>query len=88
MAELFVELGHFYAIAIAQIEADGRDVVFLRPRQQRFVRRTRQRTGNDVNLVSRRDAQAVLLFHRQVEPFHQLVHHAAAAVHNHQRTLV
>lgn len=62
-------------------------MVFLRPRQQRFVRRSRQRAGNDVNLVRRRHAQAIFLFHRQVEPFHQLIHHAAAAVHNHQRTL-
>ena len=88
VTERFVELGHFYAVAIAQIEANGGNVVFLRPGQQGFVRRTRQRTGDNVNLIRRRHAQAVLLDHRQVEPFHQLIHHAAAAVHNHQRTLV
>ncbi|AEW75839.1 hypothetical protein EcWSU1_04412 [Enterobacter ludwigii] len=88
VSELFVELGHFYAVTIAQTQTDRGDMVFLRPRQQRFVRRPRQGTGNNINLVSRRDAQAIFLFHRQVEPFHQLINHAAAAVHNHQRTLV
>ena len=88
VAEFFIELGHFYAVTVAQIEANGGNVVFLRPGQQSLIRRTCQRTGDDVNLVGRRHAQAVFLFHRQVEPFHQLIHYAAAAVHNHQRTLV
>ena len=62
--------------------------MFLRPRQQRFVGGPRQRSGNDVNLIGRRNAQAIFLFHRQVKLFHQLIHHAAAAVDNHQRALM
>ncbi len=70
MPQLFVKLGHFYAVAIAEIKAHGGDMVFLRPSQQRFVGSARQRAGNDVDLVGRRDTQAILLFHRQVKAFH------------------
>ena len=62
--------------------------MFFRPRQQRLVGGTRQRAGDDVDLLSRRNAQAIFLLHRQVELLHQLIHHAAAAVDDNQRTLV
>ncbi|SUG80308.1 Uncharacterised protein [Salmonella enterica subsp. enterica] len=63
-------------------------MVFLRPGQQSFVSGSRQRAGNDANLIGRRHAQAVFLFHGQIQPFHQLIHHATAAMNNHQRTLM
>ncbi|CSP54990.1 Uncharacterised protein [Shigella sonnei] len=62
--------------------------MFLRPCQQGFICRSRQCSGDNVYLISRRHPQAVFLFHRQIQPFHQLIHHATAAVHNHQRTLM
>ena len=62
--------------------------MLFRPCQQRFIGSSRQRAGNDVNLIGRRYAQAIFLFHRQIKLFHQLIHHAAAAVDDNQRTLV
>ena len=61
--------------------------MFNRPRQQRFVGGAGQRAGDDVDLIGRRDPQAVL-FTTGKELLHQLVHHAAAAVHDHQRALM
>ncbi len=88
MAQCRIERGHDRAVAIRQAEANGGDLVFLRPRQQRFVGGTGQRAGDDVDLIGRRHAQAVLFHHRQGELLHQLIHHAAAAVHDHQRALM
>ncbi|MNC46435.1 hypothetical protein D3C75_954570 [compost metagenome] len=70
VAKLFVKLGHLDAVAVTQIKSHGGDVMFLRPCQQGFVGRSRQRTGDDVDLICRRDAQAIFLFHRQVQAFH------------------
>ena len=62
--------------------------MFFRPCQQRFVGGSRQRAGNDVNLIGRRNPQAIFLFHRQIKLLHQLIHHAAAAMDDNQRALV
>ena len=63
-------------------------MVFLRPCQQRLIRGSRQRTGNNVDLIRRRHPQTVFLVHRQVELLHQLIHHTAAAVNNNQRAMM
>ncbi len=88
MAQCRIERGHDRAAAVRQAQADGVDLMFNRPRQQRFVGGAGQRAGDDVDLIGRRDPQPVLFHHRQSELLHQFVHHAAAAVHDHQRTLM
>ena len=88
VSQLFIELRHLHQIGVAQAQPDRLDTVLFRPGEQGFVGGARQCAGNNVDLIGRRHAQAVLLFHRQRQLFHQLVDHTSAAVNDQQRTLM
>ena len=88
MAKLGIQLCDLHAIAIAEEQADRGQTMLFRPRQQRLVGGSRQRAGNDVNLIGRRHTQTIFLLHRQIKLLHQLIHHAATAMDDDQRALV